>query len=80
MIWLENVVPILAPITIPNDCLKVSVPVLTRMIVIMITAEEESSITVITVPVMIAVKRFVVSLLIHFLTSPQVLLLMYQTN
>ena len=65
MIWLEKVVPMLAPITIPNDCLKVSVPVFTRIIVIMMTAEEESSITVIMVPVMIAVKRLAVSLLIH---------------
>ncbi len=65
IIWLLMVVPILAPITMPIACLKFIIPELTNMIVMIITAEDESRIAVIMVPVTIAVNRLPVNLTNH---------------
>ena len=58
MIWLLKVVPILAPSTTPIAWRKVRALAFTSTMAMMITAEEESRISVMTIPVRMAVNTF----------------------
>jgi hypothetical protein len=55
--WLEKVVPILAPITMPITCLKFKVPAFIKIIAMIMTAEDESNKIVATVPIAIDKNR-----------------------
>jgi hypothetical protein len=70
------VVPMLAPRTIPIACLKVRILELTNTIVMMITADDESSSAVTTNPTRMLEKVLRVNCMIHLFALPPTTILM----